>query len=60
MTLAELKTLIENYVQNSETTFVATLEQSNVEAYPPARILCGFDRGACPCWLLNGKWYFVS
>ena len=26
MTLAELKTLIENYVQNSETTFVATLD----------------------------------
>ena len=26
MTLAELKTLIQNYVQNSETTFVATLD----------------------------------
>ena len=25
-TLAELKTLIQNYVQNSETTFVATLD----------------------------------
>jgi hypothetical protein len=26
MTLAELKTLIQNYVQNSETTFVNTLD----------------------------------
>ena len=26
MTLAELKTLIQNYVQNSETTFVRTLD----------------------------------
>ena len=26
MTLAELKTLIQNYTQNTETTFVATLD----------------------------------
>ena len=26
MTLTELKTLIQNYVQNTETTFVATLD----------------------------------
>ena len=26
MTLAELKTLIQNYVENTETTFVATLD----------------------------------
>ena len=32
MTLAELKTLIQNYVQNSETTFVSTLDDFIINA----------------------------
>jgi len=43
MTLAELKTLIQNYVQNSETTFVATLDDFIVNTEERIFELVQFD-----------------
>ena len=43
MTLAELKTLIQNYTQNTETTFVATLDDFIINAEDRLFDLIQFD-----------------
>ena len=43
MTLAELKTLIQNYVENDETTFVATLNDMIINTEERIFELIQFD-----------------
>ena len=43
MTLSELKTLIQNYTQNTETTFVATLDDFIKNAEERIFVLVQFD-----------------
>ena len=43
MTLAELKTLIQNYVENDETTFVSTLDDMILNAEERIFELIQFD-----------------
>ena len=43
MTLAELKTLIQSYVENDETTFVSTLDDMILNAEERIFVLIQFD-----------------